>query len=179
VAARGSKRQSRKGRQPGAAPRPGPSPRREQRSQRERAAAREQRAQAVSPLGTYGDPPPSPFGGVPVSEIAIFAGAVSLIVGLVQGGGAAAIVGFIVCALGVIEVTAREHFSGYRSHAVLLAGIPSVGVELGIVAALGSSARHRLVLVLAVVPVFVALLWFLRWRFKIARQARLARPPRA
>ncbi|MGZ4173665.1 MAG: hypothetical protein ACXVQR_04225 [Solirubrobacteraceae bacterium] len=179
MAARGSRRQSRKRRQAGTAPRAVPSPRREERSQRERAAAREQRAQAVSPLGTYGDPPPSPFGGVPVSAIAIFAGAVSLIVGLIQGGGTAVIVGFIVCALGVIEVTAREHFSGYRSHAVLLAGIPSVGIELAIVAALGNSARHRLVLVLAVVPVFAGLLWVLRWRFKIARQARLARPPGA
>lgn len=179
MAQRSSKRQSRKRRQSEAAPRAVTSPRREERSQRERAAAREQRSRAVSPLGAYGEPPPGRFGGVPVSEIAIFAGAVSLIVGLVQGGGPALIVGFIVCALGVVEVTSREHFSGYRSHAALLAAIPSVGVELGLVAALGASAKHRLILVLAVVPVFVGLLWFLRRRFTIARQARLARPPEA
>ena len=35
-------------------------------------------------------------------------------------------VGVVVCTLGVLEVTAREHFSGYRSHATLLAAIPAV-----------------------------------------------------
>lgn len=180
MAAQRSKRQSRKKRrQSGVAPRAVPSPRREERANRERVVAREQRARAVSPVGSYGERPPSPFGGLPVSEIAIFAGAVSLIVGLVQGGGPALIVGFVVCGLGVTEVTAREHFSGYRSHATLLAAIPSVAVELGLVAAIGGGAQHRAILVGAVVPVFVVLLWFLRRRFRVARQARLARPPAA
>jgi hypothetical protein len=177
VAGQRSKRQSRKRRSSGAAPRAVHSERREQRAKREVAAARERRSRSPSPLGAYGERPPSPFGGLPVSEIAIFAGGVALIVGLVQGGGPALIVGFIVCALGVAEVTAREHFSGYRSHAALLAAIPSVGVELVLVAAIGSGARHRALLVAAVVPVFAVLFWFLRKKFLVARQARLARPP--
>ena len=82
----------------------------------------------------------------------------------------------IVCTLGVLEVTAREHFSGYRSHATLLAGIPAVGVELGLVAAIGVP-RQRALLLLAVVPVYAILFWLLRKRFLTARQARLARPP--
>ena len=49
------------------------------RSSTER-AARAQRQARSDP--TYGERPPSPFGGLPVSEIAIFAGAVALLVGL-------------------------------------------------------------------------------------------------
>lgn len=94
-------------------------------------------------------------------------------VGLLRGGGAALIVGVIVCTLGVLEVTAREHFSGYRSHAMLLAAIPAVGVEAGL-AALGGP-RDRALLLLPVVPVFAVLLWLLRRRFQTARQARIAR----
>jgi hypothetical protein len=111
-----------------------------------------------------------------VSEIAIFAGAVGVIVGLVQGGGAALIVGIAVCALGVIEVTAREHFSGYRSHAMLLAAIPAVALEVGLVLAFGAPRQRggRALMLLAVVPVFGLLFWVLRKRFQAARQRRVA-----
>jgi hypothetical protein len=133
-----------------------------------------QQARAHSPLGAVGERPASPFGGLPISEVAIFAGAVGMIVGLIQGG-PALIVGVIVCALGVLEVTAREHFSGYRSHTTLLAAIPAVGFEVGLVAAIGTP-RQRALLLLAVVPVYAGLFWFLRKRFQVARQARIARP---
>jgi len=113
---------------------------------------------------------------VPVSEIAIFAGAVALIVGVLRGGGAPLIVGFVICALGVIEVTAREHFSGYRSHSILLAAVPAVGAEVAVVTLIGTPSSRPLLL-LVVVPVFALLFWPLRRRFQAARQARVARPP--
>jgi hypothetical protein len=125
-----------------------------------------------------GERPPSPFGGLPVSEIAIFVGGIGIVIGLIQGGGAALIVGLIVCALGVVEVTGREHFSGYRSHSAMLAAIPAVAAEVGLVALVGEP-RNRLVLLVVVVPVYAGLFWLLRKRFQIARQARLARPPAA
>lgn len=127
-------------------------------------------------MGAYGERPPSPFGGLPVSEIAIFAGAVGLIIGLIQGGGPALIVGVIVCTLGVVEITAREHFSGYRSHATLLAALPAVGVEVALVTLVGTPSS-RFLLLLVVVPVYAIVFWFLRRRFQVARQARVARPP--
>ncbi len=127
-------------------------------------------------MGAYGERPPSPFGGLPVSEIAIFAGAVGLIIGLIQGGGPALIVGVIVCTLGVVEITAREHFSGYRSHAILLAALPAVGVEVALVTLVGTPSS-RFLLLLVVVPVYAIVFWFLRRRFQVARQARVARPP--
>ena len=124
-------------------------------------------------LGREGERPESPFGGLPISELAILVGLIASVIGFIQGGGPALVVGLIVCALGVIEVTAREHFSGYRSHTALLAAIPSVALEAAVVLAFKPS--QRAVLVLAVVPVFAGLFWWLRRRFLIARQARVAR----
>ena len=124
-------------------------------------------------LGHEGERPESPFGGLPISELAILLGLIASVIGFVRGGGPALIVGLIVCALGVIEITAREHFSGYRSHASLLAAIPSVAIEVGIVLAFKPS--QRAILVLVVIPVFGGLFWWLRKRFLLARQARVAR----
>jgi hypothetical protein len=112
-----------------------------------------------------------------VSEFAIFAGAVALVVGILQSARPTLIVGIVVCALGVIEVTAREHFSGYRSHATLLAAIPAVGVVIGVSLAAHATRQDRFLMLLAGVPVFALLFWLLRKRFRTARQARVARPP--
>jgi hypothetical protein len=86
-------------------------------------------------------------------------------------------VGLIICALGVVEITAREHFSGYRSHTALLAAIPAVALEVALVVALGEP-KQRALLLLAVVPVFALLFWLLRRKFLAARQARVARTAR-
>jgi hypothetical protein len=175
VAGQKSKRRSRKRRNPETAPKAVPSQRREQRADRQVTAERQQR-RSQSRLGVRGERPPSPFGGLPVSEVMIFAGLVSLIVWLFNRGKAELVVGSVVCALGVIEVTAREHFSGYRSHTTLLAAIPAVLIEVGLFAA-GVRPRARALLLLAVVPVFALCFWLLQKRFKTARQARVARPP--
>jgi hypothetical protein len=110
-----------------------------------------------------------------VSEFAIFAGGVAVVIGVIRHGGAALIVGVIVCLLGVVEVTGREHFSGYRSHTVLLAAIPAVVME-GVVAATIGAAVARALLLAPVAAVFALSAWFLRRRFLVARQARIARP---
>jgi hypothetical protein len=170
------KRRPRKRRHSSAAPRAVSSERRERRAAREAVATRDQQ-RAHRQLGTEGERPPSPFGGVPVSEIAIFAGLVALVVWLLGGGNATLVVGLTVCALGVLEVTAREHFSGYRSHTTLLAAIPAVALGIGAISLIGGQ-RNRAPLMLAVAgPVFGILFWLLRRRFQSARQARVARPP--
>ena len=84
--------------------------------------------------------------------------------------------GAIVCALGVVEFTAREHFSGFRSHAALLAAVPAVLVETGIALVFGVPRQAGLLL-LPVVPVFGVSFWLLRRTFQSARHARVTRPP--
>jgi hypothetical protein len=171
---RGSKRKRRSG----AAPRAVPSQRREQRAERTAVADRDRRA-GQRMLGTVGERPASPFGGLPVSEIAILAGGVAFVVGGIpvlsgHAPGPALIVGILVVALGVIEVTGREHFSGYRSHTTLLAAIPTVGLEVLLVATAGSRTTRGALLVV-IVPVFGGLFYVLRRAFIAARQRRIAR----
>jgi hypothetical protein len=153
-----------------------PSTRRETRADREARAERE-RKRGQRQLGREGERPQSPFGGLPVSELAILVGLIAAVVGFVGGGGPPLVVGLIICALGVVEITAREHFSGYRSHAALLAGIPAVALEVTLVVAFGEP-KERALLLLAVVPVFAVLFWLLRRKFLTARQARVARMAR-
>ena len=129
-------------------------------------------------LGTYGERPAGLFGPVPVSEIAILAGIVGMVVGYFTGGGAALVVGAIVCALGVLEVTAREHFSGYRSHATLLAAIPAVIVEAALALLVGAP-RQRVLLLVPVVPVFAVGFVIMRRTFRTARHTRVTRQPSA
>jgi FtsH-binding integral membrane protein len=121
------------------------------------------------------------FHPVPVSEIAIFAGLIGVVVGATSSNRTALITGIAVCVLGVLEVTAREHFSGYRSHATLLAAVPAVGLVAASVAAFGTPGQRgtRELMLGAAVPVFGVLFWALRKRFRSARQARIVRPPAA
>ncbi len=129
-------------------------------------------------LGTVGERPASPFGW-PVSEMAIFIGLIAFVVGAVQllshdGVQPALYVGAAVIALGVLEFTVREHFSGFRSHTTLLAGIPAVGVGITVIAIVGSRTTRQL-LMLVVVLVFAGLFYTFRRVFLVARQRRVAR----
>lgn len=67
--------------------------------------------------------PPAPWGSFPLAELTIFAGVVLLAIGLAGGSPVALAVGIALGALGGLEVAAREHFAGYRSHSTLLAGL--------------------------------------------------------
>jgi hypothetical protein len=174
LAGQKSKRRSRKRHAPGRQPRAAPSERREQRAERD-AVATQQVRRSQRQLGTEGERPPSPFGGLPVSEIAIFAGLIAIVVWLIRGGTVTLIVGLVVCTLGVLEVTAREHFSGYRSHTTLLAAVPAVAISIGLVSAIGTRTNRAPLLILVAAPTFSILFWFLRKRFLTARQARVAR----
>ena len=146
--------------------------RRQQREERERAAR--QRAQANRTLGTYGERPKSVFDPVPVSELAILLGLIAVVVGVLNQGGPALGVGAIVCGFGVLEFSAREHFSGYRSHATLLAAFPAVIVEVVVSLAVGVPKQRALVLV-PIIPIFALAFWLLRRSFAQARHNRVTR----
>jgi hypothetical protein len=180
---KGSKPRSRKRRRHASAPRAVPTAARGElradkrdEPQSGRPARPRTKPRRANPLGAYGERPSSPFGGLPVSEIAIFAGLVALVFGVIRHGGPSLIGGVVLCLLGVTEVTAREHFSGYRSHTVLLAAIPAVVAEFLIVLTVGPPAI-RVLLLVPVAAVFGACAWLLRRRFLVARQSRIAKPP--
>lgn len=145
--------------------------RRQARRTPERQAATASAAPART-LGKVGERPPGIFGGLPISEFAILAGLIALVVGSIDRGGSAIDVGIVLMALGVTEVTAREHLSGYRSHTTLLAFMPAVIVEAIYALVIGAPSQ-RILLLAPVIPVFGICYWLLRRQFRVARHARL------
>ncbi len=110
-------------------------------------------------------------------ELAILVGLIAAVVGFLEGGGAPLIVGLIVCGLGVLEITGREHFSGYRSHTALLAALPAVAIEVALVLAFGEPKQRRAAAGGGGAGVRGAVLAAAR-KFLTARQARVARMAR-
>ncbi|HZJ28446.1 MAG TPA: hypothetical protein VFD37_00490, partial [Solirubrobacterales bacterium] len=89
------------------------------------AAARQTagRSRAGRPADPGAERPPAPWGSLPLAEILVVAGIVFLIWGLIAQNAVILMVGLALASLGGLELSVREHFGGYRSHTVLLAGV--------------------------------------------------------
>ncbi len=134
---------------------------------------------------TYGERPHAPWHPLPLSELLILVGAIGAAVGFAKvghgfsSGGPALLAGIGAVALGTIEVTLREHRSGYRSHTVMLAFM--VVLVFHSVVVLGLSAFTTVPRLLNVglfavdVALFALLFKLLRARFLDARHARVLR----
>lgn len=147
-------------------------------SRAERDEARRRRARAVASerparrSGARGRPsleerPPAPWGNFPLSELAVFVSIV-LIVGsfFVRGntGGVMFVAGLLLGTLAGLEVSIREHFSGFRSHSTLLAG--SLAVLAITVIALAAGQVFVPLLLAAGLGVFGIAFWSLRETFR-------------
>lgn len=76
--------------------------------------------------------PRPPWHPVPVTEVALTAGLVLAGVGFLRGPDKGAViigVGILLATVAVMELCAREHFSGFKSHTLLLAFLPVVIVH--------------------------------------------------
>jgi len=70
-------------------------------------------------------PPPAPWGSFPLSELVVLVGIVLLFAGFFvepPRGPVMIGAGLVLGSLAGLELSFREHFSGYRSHTALLAG---------------------------------------------------------
>jgi uncharacterized integral membrane protein len=76
--------------------------------------------------------PPAPWGSFPLAELTVLAGIITLVIGVVSKSPTALGVGVVLAGLGGLEVSASEHFAGYRSHTTLLAGTVFVLVTGGL-----------------------------------------------
>jgi hypothetical protein len=129
--------------------------------------------------GSVGERPRAPWHPFPLAELAILVGLIAVAVGAARGeaGKTLLLVGVLVVVLGTLDTTIREHLSGYRSHAGLLAAVPTAlvhgGIALGLFALGAPRVTWVLVPIVLDVPLFSVLLKVLRARFEDARRERV------
>jgi hypothetical protein len=130
---------------------------------------------------SVGERPQAPWHPLPLSELLILVGAIGTVIGLQKGvsnGGPALIAGLAAVLLGTLEVTLREHLSGYRSHTLILALLPTIIFDtiLALVVAAFVTpvpVGFKVAVLVLDVPLFVFLFKLLRARFKDARRERV------
>jgi hypothetical protein len=147
--------------EPDAEPR---SPRRERDSTR---AAKGPSAGYSDPLSA-GERPPAPWHPLPLSELLILVGAIATIIGFRRGeaGRPVLFAGLAAAAIGTIEVTWREHMSGYRSHAIILALLPTLVFHSAVILTLATVTKVPRALNVGLLLIDCALFAFL---FKVLR----------
>jgi hypothetical protein len=76
--------------------------------------------------------PKAPWHPFPLVELFVLAGIVLLVLGIISAdtdrGKAMLVSGMLLGSLGGLDTALREHFSGYRSHTTILAGLPAVAL---------------------------------------------------
>ena len=112
--------------------------------------------------------PKAPWHPFPLVELAVLAGIVLLILGLLDYGSdrgrAMLVCGMLLGSLGGLDTALREHFAGYRSHTAVLAGIPAVGLA----AILYFAGAPWLAVVAGAVVAFPVALWLLARAYRRA-----------
>jgi hypothetical protein len=91
----------------------------------------EERVRSARRTPGHDGAPAPPWGSFPLSELVILVALVMLVAGFVTGpprGGILLGTGLALGSLAGLELAVREHFSGYRSHTILLGG--AVGTAL-------------------------------------------------
>jgi hypothetical protein len=103
--------------------------------------------------------PPAPWGKFPLVELAVLAGLVLIVLGLITGSPTQLLLGLMIGSVGGLEVALRDHFSGFRSHTTLLASVGFVLVAVLCFLAFGLPFWTSLVLGAAAFAGLLLLLW--------------------
>jgi hypothetical protein len=112
--------------------------------------------------------PPAPWGRFPLVELVVLLGLVLLIAGFfVQGTKGVTMIaaGVTLAALAGLELSIREHFSGYKSHSTVLAGTVTVLVAGAAFFLLPAGWSQAAALIVAT-AVFATAFYFFRELFK-------------
>lgn len=139
----------------------------------------------MSPQRTFGERPHAAWHPLPLSELLILAGGIAFVIAVTrlghgaEAGGPLLLAGIAAVALGTIEVTWREHSSGYRSHTLLLALLPVIVLHSAVVLGYTFLAKASQLLNVGMfavdIAVFVFLFRLLRTRFLDARARAMIR----
>jgi hypothetical protein len=140
----------------------------------------ERAARALGDLKAQGERPQAPWHPLPLSELLILIGGIGAVVGFLRGpekDGALLGASIGAVAIGTIEVTLREHLSGFRSHTLMLSALPAIvfhSAVVLIVLAVTNRAPTWLSLVLLPIDVALVVVCFklLRARYVDARRER-------
>src|SRR5262245_39756521 len=113
--------------------------------------------------GSVGERPRAPWHPFPLAELLIFVGLVAVAIGAArrEAGKTLLFVGIAVVVLGTLDTTIREHLSGYRSHAGLLAAVPTALLHGGIALVLFELGAPRTTWVLVPIALDVPVFWLL------------------
>jgi hypothetical protein len=107
------------------------------------------------------DRPRAPWHPFPLVELSVLIGLVLIVWGLFRAdedsGRVMLLCGMALASLAGLETALREHFSGYRSHALLLAALPAVLVAGVLFFARAPWLAIPIAAALAFVPAFLAL----------------------
>lgn len=119
---------------------------RKSRKRRRQSAAARQTANPPSPSArtrpaggraqARAERPQAPWGSFPLVEIVVAIALVLLIAGFFVGGSRGStmlVTGLVLGSLAGLELSIREHFAGYRSHSLILAGAVAIAVLLALV----------------------------------------------
>jgi len=132
------------------------------------------------PPGVTVERPAAPWRAFPLSELAMLAGIVAAAIGLAGGSGGWPILvaGLALCAVGGLELAFREHFAGYRSHTLLLAGVPTVAVHAALAVSIGGPPVADVLTLVVDVAVFALLFTAFRAAYRRAEAQAEARSER-
>jgi hypothetical protein len=121
-----------------------------------------------------GERPRAPWHPLPLSELLILIGAIGTVVGVSRGasGLPVTVAGLAAVLIGTVEVTVREHLSGYRSQTLILTLLPTVLPYTALVLVVRPSGAVSLVLLALDAAAGVFLFKRLRARFLRARRER-------
>jgi hypothetical protein len=160
---------------------PGGGGGRANRRAREQTRASTGRSGGVSDALSVGERPQSPWHPFPLSELLILAGAIGAVVAWQRGfsrhNATLLIASIVAVMLGTVEVTLREHLSGFRSHAILLSLLPPLVFHTAVILITQTQTTVPRWLNVALLPIdgalFAVLFRVLRARFQDARRERV------
>ena len=110
---------------------------------------------------------------VPLTEIGIAAGVIIFGAGFEGNRPTLLAIAAVVLAVVVGELCLREHFAGFRSHALLLAALAVAGAHTIVALAIADAYRGPLAVVIDV-ALLGGLAWWLRGRFRAAHERAVA-----
>ena len=128
--------------------------------------ATEAPGRAGGPARRAAGPPPAPWGSFPLSELVVLLALILLLAGFFVEPPRGAVMigaGLVLGSLAGLELSVREHFSGYRSHTLLIAGAAGMATLAGTFAL---TEIHPAICLAAAVAVFGLAAWALAGAFR-------------